>query len=64
MTPQEKAKQLVDKMKRALCNNDTFNAKQCALIAVDEMIKTAEIFDYCETMVKYYNEVKTEIETL
>lgn len=64
MTPQEKAKQLVDKMKRALCNNDTFNAKQCALIAVDEMIKTAEIFDYCETMVKYYNEVKTEIEKL
>jgi hypothetical protein len=64
MTPQEKAKQLVDKMKRALCNNDTFNAKQCALIAVDEMIKTAEIFDYCETMVKYYTEVKTEIETL
>ena len=39
-------------------------AKQCALIAVDEMIKTAEIFDYCETIVKNYNEVKTEIEKL
>jgi len=80
MSPQDKAKQLVEKYLNLSvnvihtdCEGDISiaagtptqsHAKQCALIAVDEMIKTAEIFDYCETIVKNYNEVKTEIEKL
>ena len=31
--------ELVNRMKRALCNDDTFEAKQCALIAADEAQK-------------------------
>ena len=74
MTPQNKAKQLVEKYRTYvrladkydlnLGSDEIYIAKECALIAVDEMIKTAEIFDYCETIVKNYNEVKTEIEKL
>lgn len=52
MTPKEKAKELVDKMdlkqmpslnlaRNEINLNDTFfNAKQCALIAVDEILKS------------------------
>ena len=41
MTPQEKAKQLVDKFtfRCEECDYD-WNAKQCALIAVDEIIES------------------------
>jgi hypothetical protein len=31
--------ELVDRMRRALCNDDTFQAKQCALVASDEAQK-------------------------
>ena len=66
MTPKQKAIELVDKYQYVENKYKEYltyeQCKQCALIAVDEMIKTAEIFDYCETIVKNYNEVKTEIE--
>ena len=65
LTPEEKAKILVNKFKyytRAF--NETngwqdhrFNAKQCALIAVDEILKETLNADY-------YQQVKTEIEKL
>ena len=59
MTPKEKAEELLDKMTMEI---GKFNAKQCALIAVDEMMKLAiwtEIGVY-----DYLTEVKQEIEKL
>jgi len=59
MTPKEKAEELVDKFKLNTGANTKINiyvAKQCALIAVDELIK--------ETGSKYWYDVKKEIENL
>jgi hypothetical protein len=42
MTPKEKAQELVDKMAFEVCKTD---AKQCALIAVDEMITNLKHLD-------------------
>jgi hypothetical protein len=77
MTPKEKAKELVDKFKKnTRAYNETngwedsaYDAKQCALIAVDEIIKyTKEIimiydlsFDVSDS---YWIQVKQEIEKL
>lgn len=87
MTPQEKAKELVDKYfqkaeniewttdiekkeKSQNYNNDLGTdvliywnelAKQCALIAVDECIKTAA---YMPETLHFWNQVKQEIEKL
>ena len=64
MTPKEKAEELVLTYLRIDNNTkEWFNkhiAKQCALIAVDEMMKIA----YYEYMESYYLEVKSEIEKL
>ena len=65
-TPKEKAEELLDKMTMEI---GKFNAKQCALIAVDELIRIAswggdidgEIEDDSK---EYYIEVKQEIEKL
>jgi len=72
MTPKEKAKELVDKYfgvvteyKRGLEAQ-----KQCALIAVDEILKTNININYIKvdgdmlSLVEYYSEVKQEIEKL
>lgn len=79
MTPKEKAKELIDKMdlkqmpslnlaRNEINLNDTFfNAKQCALIAVDEIISEIEpsvSMDVIEARIKYWNEVKQEIKKL
>jgi len=66
MTPKEKAIELVDKLEEFAddmeCNvftsseNRFKNAKQCALIAVNELIK--------ETGSKHWYDVKQEIEKL
>jgi hypothetical protein len=68
----EKAEELVEKYMPHIAGADRYNttlgiynkdiAKQCALIAVDEILKT---FD-CTTpqQVKYWQEVKAEIENL
>jgi hypothetical protein len=63
MTPKEKAKELFDKMYMVddpmgnypMCFD---TAKQCALIAVDEIIDTPN------PMPNYWQEVKQEIEKL
>jgi hypothetical protein len=55
MTPKEKAKELVDKMYGVT----DYQAKQSALVAVDEILHTC-----VESMIYYWNEVKTEIEKL
>lgn len=74
MTPKEKAKELVDRFYAYSAGLGTNNAKQCAAICVDEMIKqnvkyylhnggklTEEIF---KKENKYLFDVKKEIENL
>ena len=61
MKPQEKAKELVDKMKSKLYSDGLYDAKQCALIAVDEILLN---FESSDAQTDFYNEVKQEIEKL
>jgi hypothetical protein len=72
MTPQEKAKELVDKY---LTMENTLNiidlpylemSKQCALIAVNELIKSAPSLIEIERIehIKYWVNVGEEIEKL
>lgn len=62
MTPQEKAVELLDKM---TTNADSLifknkYAKECALVAVDEIIAVA----YWNNIKEFWQEVKQEIEKL
>ena len=59
MTPKEKANELFNKMYDYTLDNS--DAKQCALIAVDEIIKE---LDECFIYSMFWKEVKTEIEKL
>ena len=66
MTPQEKAKDLFDKIYK-LDNRAWYDvAKQCALIAVDEIINSVVIMDLtvAENQFNYWEQVKHEIELL
>ena len=63
MTTKDKAKDLVDKMKLCLFSDGDYDAKQCALIAVDELIKETS-FEVTNIRQRYYQEVKQEIEKL
>jgi hypothetical protein len=66
MTPQEKAEQLVEKYmlwKFQKCELSKKQAKQCALIAVNEIMNAIDWHNY-DTPNKewgYWQEVKTEI---
>jgi hypothetical protein len=62
MTPQEKAKELVNKMYGVT----DYQAKQSALIAVDEVLSIKkEIWDdFHREYFDYWQQVKTEIEKL
>jgi hypothetical protein len=74
MEAKEKAKELVDKFKSFVdFTNDDFdtciiattkNAKQCALIAVDEIMKSNVVWYEDSIPYKYWNEVKQEINNL
>ena len=61
MTPKEKAKELV---KEYYWNSDKSDAKQCALICVDEIIESIRHIIGEKLRVEYYLEVKQEIEKL
>jgi hypothetical protein len=63
MNPKEKAIKLLDKYIQA--NGNSFFAKQCALIAVDELIKNTinTKTDYGASWT-YWQQVKQEIENL
>ena len=66
MTPKEKAKELVLKYYLLIPMNTISFAKQCALIAVDEIIEAID-WHYYETPnneIKYWEQVKQEIEKL
>lgn len=66
MTPKEKAKDLVSKMQSNLYSDGHYDAKQCALIAVDEMIEVLDKMDwtFLDQKEDYFREVKQEIEKL
>ena len=81
MTPQEKAQELVDRFDEyvhgyvggSVLSNTQYpdvkleRAKECALIAVDEIIANIEpsvSMDVIEARVKFWQEVKEEIEKL
>jgi hypothetical protein len=87
MTPKEKAKELIDKMYNTeYCHGEhfpnkrycdcsdmnLFQAKQCALIAVDEILNVLPQSEYLEDRGEYFEnrerlywqEVKQEIEKL
>ena len=59
MSPKEKAEELLDKMTMEI---GKFNSKQCALVAVDEIINAGKDVD--EFSDSYWQEVKQEIEKL
>jgi len=63
MTPQEKAKELVDKFSN-IALLDSYEAKLCALIAVDEILKVASFYNDSQAEVTYWEEVKQEIEQI
>ena len=65
MTPKEKAQKLFDKFIQT--NGNSFFAKECALIAVDEILLYLKNSDDVMTSIKavdYWQEVKKEIEKL
>ena len=66
MTPKEKAVELVDKFRLSKAITESY-AKQCALIAVDEIIKSNP-YEVSKTdmdsTIEYWQEVKQEIEKL
>jgi hypothetical protein len=71
MTPKEKAKELISKYVHLAkqttgANGTIYNSKQCALIAVDEIVEAIEWHEY-ETPnkeIRFWIEVKQEIEKL
>ena len=66
MTPKEKATDLVDKFSNEVLI-DNYEAKRCALIAVDEILDV-DCFDMSEehfdNHIEYWQQVKQEIEAL
>ena len=60
MTPKEKAQELFDKNFEV--TNNYYKAKECALIAVDEILKAVTAI--AGKQYDYYVEVKQEIENL
>jgi hypothetical protein len=72
MTPKEKALELFNKMFFIIENkgmyDDLYRAKQCALIAVDEIIDSEPQYewsnDYWKNPNDFWQEVKQEIENL
>jgi hypothetical protein len=71
MTPKEKARELYDKYWKII---DTLTTKQCALIAVDEILENVNYFfselekdglpNKFDDEIEYWQEVKQEIEKL
>jgi len=73
MTPKEKAEELIHKMYVVHSNSASditlSFAKQCAIIAVDEIINTGLLLDSSiyvtvKTSLNYWQQVKQEIKTL
>jgi len=69
MKPEEKAKELIDKFSNHCFDfekhkeDNEYSAKQCALIAVDELIYETK-FEFPNIRQRYWIEVKQEIEKI
>ena len=63
MTPKEKAKELVFKYERYKWVNADL-AKECALIAVNEIINNDGFTRFDDHLTEYWQNVKTEISLL
>jgi hypothetical protein len=71
MTPKEKAKELVEKFMPFIAGADRYNttlgiydidiSKQCALIAVDEILNNDGFTQFDIYLTEYWQEVKQEI---
>ena len=63
MTPKEKATQLIYAFEAFTDRDNEYEfAKQCALIAVDEIIDSLQIKNYSQAdQYEYWNDVKQEI---
>ena len=64
MSPKEKAEELVNKFNYEDKHYLMLDAKQCALIAVDELIEETYFTDGYYQRHKYWEEVKEEIENI
>jgi hypothetical protein len=67
MSEKEKAEELYSQMYRILfhTNADPIHCKQCALIAIDELIEQEQKYNNASFYPSnYWNEVKTELEKL
>jgi len=68
MTPKEKAEELVEKYDETLTYLESKSkAKQCAIIAVDEILKMVDesMQGFLDSdIIAYWKQVKTEIEKL
>jgi hypothetical protein len=75
MTPKEKAKELVDKffeytyrvkwdIDKNKWEHNFDQSKQCALIAIDEIIEWSSQWNGLHNEISFWQEVKTEIELL
>ena len=74
LTPKEKAVELVNKFRLSKAITESY-AKQCALIAVDEILNTLKVFpekdttsrsvvNFSVSRIMYWVQVKQEIEAL
>jgi hypothetical protein len=62
MTPKEKAQELIDKFRISKAITESY-AKECALIAVDEILKIC-VDSLGLTELDYWQDVKEEIQKL
>ena len=70
MTAKEKSEELVNNFRLNVLDYEgsglnTYKAKQCALIAVDEILNSPKDgYVHFQDVIKYWQEVKSEIEKL
>ena len=67
MTPKEKASELVEKFRRYTPAGEDLEyeySKQCAIIAVDEILNNDGFTQFDQYLTEFWNEVKTEINNL
>ena len=64
MTPKEKAEQLLNRFYFDTTLNELEASKECALIAVDEILFIVSNYNDTQAEVSYWQEVKLEIEKL
>ena len=65
MTPKEKAEELIVNYKMQIIKLNYDEAKQCALIAVDEILEIELLVESVDDYyLRYWQEVKQEIENL